>query len=156
MSIGAHGTPSAMAWEYKTTRLVEFADTDMAGILHFSNFFRFMEATEHEFFRSLGFSVHSKGADGTWGAARVQAECQYSAPLRYEDVVELHLLVRKKGRSSISYEVVFRKLIEGATGPEVARGTMTVVFLGEPEANGKLVTVPIPPAVDAVLEVAPE
>ena len=76
-----------MAYEYKPTRLVEFADTDMAGILHFSNFFRYMEATEHEFFRSLGLSVHSNSPDGTWGAARVQAECDYSAPLRYEDVV---------------------------------------------------------------------
>ena len=85
----------------------------------------------------------------------MQAECQYSAPLRYEDVVELHLLVRKKGRSSISYEVVFRKLVDGAAGPEVARGTMTVVFLGEPRADGQLATVEIPPAVAAVLEVAP-
>jgi len=145
-----------MAYEYKTTRLVEFADTDMAGILHFSNFFRYMEATEHEFFRSLGLSVHSDSPDGTWGAARVQAECDYSAPLRYEDVVELHLLVRNKGQRSISYEVVFRKMVDTAPGPEVARGKMTVVFLGKPGADGELVSIPIPAAVDALLEIAPE
>ena len=31
---------------FRTTRRVEFADTDMAGIVHFANFFRFMEAAE--------------------------------------------------------------------------------------------------------------
>jgi YbgC/YbaW family acyl-CoA thioester hydrolase len=36
---------------------VEFTDTDMAGIVHFSSFFRYMEVTEHAFFRSLGFSI---------------------------------------------------------------------------------------------------
>ncbi len=145
-----------MAHEFKTTRLVEFADTDMAGILHFSNFFRYMEAAEHEFFRSLGFSVHSNGSDGAWGAARVHAECSYSAPLRYEDTVELHLLVREIGQRSISYEVIFRKLIEQQPAAEIARGKMTVVFLGQPAADGQLVAVPIPAAAAAVLEVAPD
>jgi acyl-CoA thioester hydrolase len=43
-----------MAFEYKVRRRVEFSETDMAGIVHYSNFFRYMEAAEHEFFRSLG------------------------------------------------------------------------------------------------------
>ena len=30
----------------------EFCDTDMAGIVHFANFFRFMESAEVEFLRS--------------------------------------------------------------------------------------------------------
>jgi acyl-CoA thioester hydrolase len=33
-----------MAFEFKLTRRVEFAETDMAGIVHFSNFFRYMES----------------------------------------------------------------------------------------------------------------
>ena len=46
-----------MSCEIKVVRRVEFCDTDMAGIVHYSNFFRYMEVAEHEFFRSLGFSV---------------------------------------------------------------------------------------------------
>ena len=42
---------------FTTTRRVEFGDTDMAGIMHFANFFRFMEAAEPDFLRSLGLSV---------------------------------------------------------------------------------------------------
>ena len=48
-----------MAHSYTTTRRVTFAETDLAGILHFSNSFRYMEEAEHAFFRSLGFRVHS-------------------------------------------------------------------------------------------------
>ena len=43
-----------MPYEFEVTRHVEFSETDMAGVMHFSNFFRFMEAAEHGFFRSLG------------------------------------------------------------------------------------------------------
>src|SRR5215831_6794970 len=42
---------------FRTQRRVEFADTDMAGIVHFANFFRYMEAAEVEFLRSRGLSV---------------------------------------------------------------------------------------------------
>ncbi|MDB6148705.1 MAG: thioesterase superfamily protein, partial [Chthoniobacter sp.] len=38
-----------MPYEFKLLRRVEFAETDMAGIVHFSNFFRMMEAAEHAF-----------------------------------------------------------------------------------------------------------
>ena len=46
-----------MSYEFQITRRVEFSETDLAGIMHFSNFFRFMESAEHAFWRSLGFSV---------------------------------------------------------------------------------------------------
>ena len=32
-----------MPYEFKAVRRVEFSETDMAGIVHFSNFFRYME-----------------------------------------------------------------------------------------------------------------
>ena len=53
------GPVTLVAYEFKIVREVEFSDTDMAGIMHFSNFFRFMEAAEHAFFRSLGLSIHT-------------------------------------------------------------------------------------------------
>ena len=54
-----------MAYEFKVRRRVEFSETDMAGIVHYSNFFRYMEAAEHAFFRSLGLSIH-KQPGGAW------------------------------------------------------------------------------------------
>ena len=113
-----------MPYEFKTTRRVEFAETDMAGIMHFSNFFRFMETAEHGFYRSLGFSVDAQEALGV-GWPRVHASCDYKRPLRFEDEVEIHLLVREVRDKTIAFEFVFGK-IEKGTVREVARGNMTI------------------------------
>ena len=77
-----------MTDEFRTTRMVEFFETDMAGIMHFSNFFRFMESAEHAFYRSIGFSVDEAKSLGL-GWPRVKAECEYRHPLRFEDIVEI-------------------------------------------------------------------
>src|SRR3982750_3290905 len=101
-----------MAYEFKANRRVEFSDTDMAGIMHFSNFFRFMETAEHGFYRSLGFSVAMEKSLGL-GWPRVKAECEYKSPLRFEDVVEIHLLVRRVGSRSLTFDFHFSKMENG-------------------------------------------
>src|SRR5215472_9160035 len=99
-----------MAYEFKLMRQVEFSDTDLAGIMHFSNFFRFMEAAEHAFFRSLGFSIHGAGSREAVGWPRVHADCDFKHPLHFEDTVEIRLLVREKKLKGIVYDFIFRKL----------------------------------------------
>ena len=81
-----------MASEFTTTRLIEFADTDMAGIAHFSRFFFFMEQAEHAFFRALGLSIHME-RDGelvTW--PRASTSCDYANPVRFEEELIVKLL----------------------------------------------------------------
>ena len=39
-----------MANHFHFSKRVEFSETDMAGIVHFSNFFRYMEMAEHAYF----------------------------------------------------------------------------------------------------------
>ena len=143
-----------MTYEFTTTRTVEFADTDMAGIMHFSNYFRYMESTEHEFFRSLGLSVHQSSSAGMIGWARVSAACDYRAPLRYEDVVEIHLLVAEKRSKSISYIAEFRKADNRST-PPLAIGRWTVVYVTKQGGDSELTSAVIPDDVNALLQVAP-
>ena len=50
------GEPSSNSW-FRCRRIVEFRDTDAAGIAHFSAFFFWMESAEHEFLRELGIRV---------------------------------------------------------------------------------------------------
>jgi len=141
-----------MACEFKVVRRVEFSDTDMAGIMHYSNFFRFMETAEHAFFRSLGFSIFMDKVDPPVGWPRVRAECDYKAPLYFEDEVEIHLLVREKRSKSLSYLFKFLKL--NATPPaEVARGGLTVVCVRHD--GGKMTACTIPKAVADKIQVAP-
>ena len=144
----------AVAYEFTLTRQVEFSETDTAGIVHFSNFFRYMEAAEHAFFRSLGFSIHSRGQSDALGWPRVHASCDFKAPLRFEDMVEIRLLVREKNERSLAYLFVLRKL-DAAEALEVARGSLVVVCVRRDAANGEMKSTPIPREIADKIEVAP-
>lgn len=142
-----------MPYEFKATRRVEFSDTDMAGIMHYSNFFRFMETAEHGFYRSLGFLVTMPETHPRLGWPRVHAECDYKKPLRFDDLVEIHLLVKEKRTKSISYLFRFRKLNDDPN-IEVARGLLTIVCVAHfPDGTMKSVT--IPPEIGEHIQVAP-
>jgi len=144
-----------MPCEFRMTHRVRFADTDMAGIVHFANFFRYMEDTEHAFFRSLGCSVHMEVEGRKIGWPRVRTVCDFKAPLRFEEEVEVQLLVREKKARSLAYEFVCRKV--GSEPPvEVARGAFTVVCVALDEAAGRMRAVPIPAIIADQIEVAPE
>ncbi len=96
-----------MAHDYRTKRRIEFPDTDMAGIVHFARFFVFMEAAEHEFLRSLETSVSTEWDGNKIGWPRLSASCEYLNPVRFEDVLDVHLTVLRKGDRSITYGFVF-------------------------------------------------
>lgn len=137
-----------MGVEFKTTRRVEFADTDAAGIMHFSRFFTFMEQTEHEFYRSLGFSVDWEKQESLGvGWPRVKAECEYLKPLRFEDEVDIQLVVREVRNRSLALEFTFRH-----AGVEVARGRLTVVCVAKDPTTKQLKAVAIPAAIRTKLE----
>src|SRR5207244_8877481 len=117
-------------------------DTDIAGIMHFSNFFRFMEAAETAFFRSLGLSIVTTGFDQPIGWPRVHADCDFTLPLRFDDTVEIHLLVREKKKRSIVYGFIFRNLNQHPA-KEVARGSLVVACVTRDSVSGRMAAVPI-------------
>jgi acyl-CoA thioester hydrolase len=143
-----------MASEFVERHRVEFADTDMAGIMHFAGFFRFMEATEHAFFRSLGLSIHMTVGEQSIGWPRVRAECEYLQPLRFEDEVEVRLRVREKKSKSLTYDFVFRRPGEAAEAV-VARGSLTVVCVALDPETRRMRAVPIPELIAGRIEAAP-
>ena len=141
-----------MAYEFRLKRLVEFSETDMVGIVHYANFFRYMEAAEHGFFRSLGFSVVTRHVEPPLGWPRVHAECDYKLPLYFEDEIEIQMLVSEKKSKSLSYVFRFFKL--NATPPvEVARGSLTVVCVTH--QHGKMRATNIPQSIADKIEPAP-
>ena len=93
-----------MAYEFKMRRVVEFSDTDSAGIVHFATFFRYMEAAEHAFFRSVGLSIYTTDNGRTITFPRVHADADYHAPLRFEDTAEIHVLVREMRSKTIVFD----------------------------------------------------
>jgi YbgC/YbaW family acyl-CoA thioester hydrolase len=141
-----------MPYEYRIIRRVEFSETDMAGIVHYSNFFRYMEAAEHAFFRSIGFSVVTRNVDPPVGWPRVHAECDYRKPIRFEDELEIQMYVTRKKSKSLTYGFWFRK-IDGPEKVEVANGSLTVVCVRH--QNGRMKAAMIPKEIARKIEVAP-
>jgi len=96
-----------MVMSYQARRRVEFSDTDAAGMMHFTAFFRFMEAAEHGLLRELGSSVISADEQGTISWPRVSASCDFKQAARFEDLLTITVQVARLGRSSVTYSCTF-------------------------------------------------
>ncbi len=109
-----------MPAEFCYRRRVQFAETDMAGIVHFSWYFRYMEEAEHALWRSLGLQIAPPG--GRLGYPRVSASCDFKGPLHFEDEFEVDVRVEAVGRRSLRYGFTLRR------GTDIlATGAMTSV-----------------------------
>jgi acyl-CoA thioester hydrolase len=96
-----------MSEAYRTTRRVEFRDTDAAGIVHFSAFFFYMESVEHEFLRQLGLSVHATDGSAPVSWPRVSASCDFKSAVRFENELDVSLHIARLGEKSVTYEFEF-------------------------------------------------
>lgn len=111
-----------MTAPFRVSRRVDFADTDMAGIIHFSNYFRYMEFAEVAFLRSLGLSVTMAWGEEKLGFPRVSATCDFLHPVRFEDVVDIEVRVERVGNKSVTYSFDFAH-----QGKPVAKGRVSAV-----------------------------
>lgn len=112
-----------MSGVFITRRRVEFGDTDMAGIVHFSNFFRYMEVAETDFLHSRGMTVSWFENGQKIGFPRVSASCDFRKPAKFEDILEIQVTLEEIGRKSLKYRFDFRIGTE-----EIAVGRITSVF----------------------------
>ena len=128
---------------YTTTRQVEFSETDMAGIMHFANFYRWMENVEHEFFRSMGLSIHTEFDGQHIGWPRLESTCKFKRPLKFEEIVIIDLSIEEITQKTVTYKFEFKKELDGET-LRVAQGQMTTVCATVEPSTGKLAAIPIP------------
>jgi YbgC/YbaW family acyl-CoA thioester hydrolase len=126
-------------------RRVAFAETDLAGVMHFSNYYRYMEEVEHAFWRSSGSCVILPDGDGELSWPRVATACEYFAPAKFEDELELQFKVKSVGERSMTYEVEFLR-----DSKRIALGRATAVCCAT--APGKFEPVSIPANLRAILE----
>ncbi len=131
-------------------RRVAFAETDMAGIAHFSNYYRFMEEAEHAYYRSLGLNIMHTREDGVViGWPRVTAQCQYLAPARYDRVLSIYVNIERLGAKSVSWRM---DIYDGSD--KLAVGQMKTACCICPE-GGKLESIVIPSPFSDRLEKSP-
>jgi acyl-CoA thioester hydrolase len=106
--------------EHRITRRVQFYETDAAGIVHFSWYFRYMEEAEHALWRSLGLSVHVNDSEIGW--PRVAAAFEYQRPLKFEEEFDVLVRIESMSKKTIRYACNLTR------GDEtIGSGTLTVV-----------------------------
>jgi YbgC/YbaW family acyl-CoA thioester hydrolase len=115
--------------------LIQFAETDAAGIVHFSWYLRYMEEAEHAMWRAVGLSVAPR--DSALGFPRVAASVEFLAPLRFEDEIETLVGIEAIGRRSIKYTYTISR---GDT--KVATGAMTAVCVRTQPAPMQAIDIP--------------
>ena len=127
-------------------RRVQFPETDASGIVHFTNFFKYVEEAEHAMWRAAGRSIAERHAEIGW--PRVAASFEFRKPLRFEDEFDVHISIAEKTRKTIRYTAELRK-----DDDVHATGSLTIICVrrapGEPTRARD-----IPPEIDALFEVA--
>lgn len=149
-----NNAPPGMTHHFRQTRRVQFAETDLAGIVHFSNFYRYMEEAEHAFYRSLGYSVHDMPGDAPGskvGWPRVHASADFRKPLRFEEEFVVELLIEEIRSKTISYLARFWK----EDGELAATGKMVVVCVSFDSGERRMRAVAIPAAMREKIAEAP-
>ena len=121
--------------EFRYRRLVQFAETDLAGVVHFSCFFRYMEEAEHALWRAAGLSIAPPHS--AIGFPRVSASVDFQAPLRFEDQLEVWIRVASISRRSIGYASTIT-----CAGTTVATGTVTAVCVRKSPPPMRAIDIP--------------
>src|SRR5436190_21671458 len=111
-----------MSTAFVTSRRVEFSDTDAAGIMHFTAFFRMMEQAEHDLLRSIDISVVMHDSAGKISWPRAGARCDFQAAARFEEVLQIEVRVTRLGKRSVTYSYRFLR-----DGQVLATGDITAV-----------------------------
>jgi YbgC/YbaW family acyl-CoA thioester hydrolase len=142
-------------FHFSYQRMVEFADTDLAGIMHFSNFFRFVECAEHAFFRSLGFRVHTANGSDHQGWPRLEVSCKYLKPARFEQTLEVCLRIEELRTSSLRYGFsIF--VLDAPERLAIATGACSIIHVELDTKAHEIRKAPIPAALRQKLELTME
>lgn len=92
---------------------VRWVDTDALRVVHYSNYFRYVEAAEEELYRSLGFTFKELNEKYKIAIPRVEAFCRYKAPARFGDIVTVILQLNEKTEKTMTYEFEIQRKSDG-------------------------------------------
>jgi len=124
---------------------VEFHETDRVGMVHFSNYFKYMDTAVAEFFRALNLPGP---LTRYWGGNEeeeldwpyVSVSCDFKKPAQFDDLLQIHVWIKKIGNKSLTFGISYKK-----DGEELAVGQMTVVC--SQGIRGQPKTLAIPPEI---------
>lgn len=109
---------------FKYDFTVSWVETDALAVVHFSNFFRYFERAEQEFYILHGMTQENSMMAHGIAFPRVEAHCTYESPLRFGDRAETELSLEEMADKSVKIRFEIRNLTEKK---RAAHGSMTLV-----------------------------
>ena len=82
---------------------VYYEDTDLAGVVYYANYLRFMERARTEWLRSLGLDQSALLEDENIVFVVVSAELKFRKPARFDDKLEVTARVVSHKRASMEF-----------------------------------------------------
>lgn len=87
--------------------LVNWGDTDKAGIVYYPNYFKWFDIAGHQFFRRCDLSPSKLEEERQIILPMLDAKCSFEKPLLYEDLITIRTRVEEINNKTIklSHEV---------------------------------------------------
>ena len=127
---------------------MQFHETDAAGLVHFSVFFRYMEEAEHALWRAAGLSIHPPGTEV--GFPRRATAFEFYRALRFEEEFDVDIRIVAMEASAIRYRCLLTR-----DGDLIAKGDLKIACVSK-KAGEPMKTLSIPEEIAARLGPAPE
>jgi 4-hydroxybenzoyl-CoA thioesterase len=104
---------------------VRFGDVDHAGIVYYPRYFEYFHTAFEEMFLGAGAGDYRHIVDDrSVGFPAVKVECEFRAPLRFGDEVEVEVTCDRVGRSSVTLHY---RALKGGVATAEARITCAAV-----------------------------
>jgi acyl-CoA thioester hydrolase len=125
--VGRADQPYEGAFDGATHRFalrVYFEDTDVAGIVYYANYLRFMERARSEMLRAIGVDQRAalEGGEGVYAVAEVSV--RYKSPAKLSDDLLVVTEVKEVRAASV---LIQQRVMRG--GDILADATVTAAFL---------------------------
>ena len=112
--------------DHRLTVRVYYEDTDLAGIVYYANYLKFIERARTEYVRAVGIDqAQLKADDGIVFAVR-RVEADYIKPAKFDDVLEVVTAVE----GATPARLVMRQVVE-RDGDVLFEALVTLVALSE-------------------------
>ncbi|MBK5330858.1 MAG: acyl-CoA thioesterase [Ilumatobacteraceae bacterium] len=99
MRLSAQPSLVATRYPFHHRIRVRFAETDAMGIVHHSRYLLYMEETRVEYLRHLGHPYAEMRQEGL-DYAVLECFVQYRQPLRFDELIDVHLVLASATRTS--------------------------------------------------------
>lgn len=113
--------------------VAQYYETDQMGIIHHSNYIRWMEEARIDFLRQAGIRYGDLEADGLISPI-FEVKCRYRHMVKFEDVVAIEVGVTKYTGVKL---ILSYRMVNETSGELCAEGETTSCFLN---ADGRLIS----------------